>query len=420
MPLFSTTVCLLTLTKTSTINEARAGIDLILHIAFWYQYPNSHFTAVFFWACLDASQHIALACGRPPHWSQYTPWIQLSTGSLTIELALPEALHTTSIIREIASPPSITSLLNPPPTFEIISLISLVDYHCLCHWHLGQLGQLTAPTNMPIQLGSIRHISGAEYESSLEIAFSANLKLIDRGWITSDEGTSILENGWIRVNSACIAEEYCRWVEPYDVFSEGWLVQACHIFNSLDIKSNLKDYVFVKSIQSGLKLWGPIENLPPSYLFLCPFAELETDLSGCFAIPGCTAYWSTDPSGAEQLSAAEAKTLGLPEIHSWTEVWRICWDSSDYAGICHFHEAKGFDPYSQDVAIELGYPLFQVSCQWDNLFTQWDNLFTQSCEINRDEDYSESEGGSVGEGHESISPNAEDALDAEISSTTAK
>ncbi|KAF8214579.1 hypothetical protein K438DRAFT_882111 [Mycena galopus ATCC 62051] len=137
----------------------------------------------------DASQHIALACGRPPHWSEYTPWIRLSTGSLTIELTPPEALKATLLPRGNCFPPSNTSLLTRLPTFEIIGSISLVDYHYLCSWHL-------------------------EYESSLEIALSANLKVIDAGWsmrdpniqdcwnfIMYDEGTSILENGWIRLAS---------------------------------------------------------------------------------------------------------------------------------------------------------------------------------------------------------------------------
>ncbi|KAF8214525.1 hypothetical protein K438DRAFT_881148 [Mycena galopus ATCC 62051] len=250
--------------------------------------------------------------------------------------------------------------------FEMISSISLVNYHYICSWHLGWAGQLTVLKNMPIQLGSIRHIPGAEYESSLEIVLLANFKVIDSGWSTEDpntqdywnlitynEGTSILENGWIRVNSACVVEEYRRHISLDNVYSQGWLAQACHIFNSLNIKSNFEDYVLVNTIWSCLRLLGPIENLPPSYLFLCPLAMFETDLPGCFTIPDCTAYWSVDPSGAERLSTEEARTLGLPEIHSWMEVWGKYWDSSDYDGIWQFHEAKGFDPYSQDVAIEL-------------------------------------------------------------------
>ncbi|KAF8214543.1 hypothetical protein K438DRAFT_881727 [Mycena galopus ATCC 62051] len=184
----------------------------------------------------------------------------------------------------------------------------------------------------------------------------------------SDEGTSILKNGWIRVNSACVAEKYRCFLYFDHRCSQGWLAQAYHIFNSLNIKSNLDDYFLVNNMRSCLHLLGPIENLPPGYLFLCPLAEFETDLPECFTIPDCTAYWSVDPSGAERLSADEARTLGLPEIHSRTEVLIKYWDCSDYDGICQFHKAKGFDPYSQDVAIELGYPVFQVSCQRDDIF----------------------------------------------------
>ncbi|KAF8214485.1 hypothetical protein K438DRAFT_880804 [Mycena galopus ATCC 62051] len=167
-------------------------------------------------------------------------------------------------------------------------------------------------------------------------------------------------------------EEYRRWLSSNENPSEGWLAQACHIFNSLDIKSNFEDY-------------------------------------GCFAIPDCIAYWSINPSGAERLSAEEARTLGLPDIESWMEVGVRYWDSSVYDGICQFQEAKGFDPYSPDVAIELGYPLFQVSCQRDD-------IFAHLREVNIDEDHSESEEMFVSEDHESISANAEDALDTEISS----
>jgi hypothetical protein len=112
---------------------------------------------------------------------------------------------------------------------------------------------------------------------------------------------------------------------------------------------------------------GPIDNLPPGYLFLCPFREIETDVPGCFHIHDCPAYWSHDPLGAERLSAEEARTLGFPDIDSWMEVRGIFWDSSVYEGVRQFHEAKGFDPYSQDAAIELDCPLFQLCCECEDL-----------------------------------------------------
>jgi hypothetical protein len=41
------------------------------------------------------------------------------------------------------------------------------------------------------------------------------------------------------------------------------------------------------------------------------------------------------------------------------------WDDFVYSGIREFHQAKGFDPYSQDVVRELGYPLFEVRGKTD-------------------------------------------------------
>ncbi|KAJ7884210.1 hypothetical protein B0H14DRAFT_2701046 [Mycena olivaceomarginata] len=125
--------------------------------------------------------------------------------------------------------------------------------------------------------------------------------------------------------------------------------------------------VQVNAFSCYLQLLGVIENLPPGYLFLCPATDFGTDVPACLAVPTCPAYWSIDPSGAERLSAEEARTLGFPDIDSWTEVRGMFWDSIVYGGIRQFHEAKGFDPDSQEVAIHFGYTLFEVSCEQDDL-----------------------------------------------------
>ncbi|KAF7337287.1 hypothetical protein MSAN_02281300 [Mycena sanguinolenta] len=76
--------------------------------------------------------------------------------------------------------------------------------------------------------------------------------------------------------------------------------------------------------------------------------------------PACPAYWSLDPSGADRLSTEDAKSLGFPTIHIETFMAGHCWDRSVYQGLRRFHEGKGFDPNSQEVARELGYPLYEV------------------------------------------------------------
>jgi hypothetical protein len=62
-----------------------------------------------------------------------------------------------------------------------------------------------------------------------------------------------------------------------------------------------------------------------------------------------------------------ADDLGFPAIQLEMYGRVQSWDASIYDGICQFHKAKGFDPSSQEVAIELGLPLLQVSCDRETL-----------------------------------------------------
>jgi hypothetical protein len=97
-------------------------------------------------------------------------------------------------------------------------------------------------------------------------------------------------------------------------------------------------------------------------------AELQAEDPTCFQIPTQPAYWSLDPSGVNRLGGEVAEDLGFPAIQFGMEVVGLFWDASVYEGIFQFHASKWFDPYSQEVAIELGYPLLQVSCDRETLF----------------------------------------------------
>jgi hypothetical protein len=108
-------------------------------------------------------------------------------------------------------------------------------------------------------------------------------------------------------------------------------------------------------------------NPPPGHLFVCPEKYLQIGPSS-FRMPDCPAYWSLDPSGAERLSPEEAAELGFPSIRPKTHIFADIWDAEVYAALRQFHQAKGFDPDSQDVAQHLGYPLYQVSSAMDPLF----------------------------------------------------
>ncbi|KAJ6464510.1 hypothetical protein C8R45DRAFT_785902, partial [Mycena sanguinolenta] len=78
--------------------------------------------------------------------------------------------------------------------------------------------------------------------------------------------------------------------------------------------------------------------------------------------PACPAYWSLDPSGAaaSRLSTEDARLLGFPGIHIETGIFGISWDRDVYEGLRRFHEGKGFDTDSRDIARRLQYPLYEV------------------------------------------------------------
>ncbi|KAJ6532513.1 hypothetical protein B0H19DRAFT_1039706 [Mycena capillaripes] len=157
-------------------------------------------------------------------------------------------------------------------------------------------------------------------------------------------------------------------------------------FSSASSKCPTIPLVSVYAIQCRLRLLGLIDNLLPGYLFLCPLTEFQIELPGHFRIPACAAYWSRDPSGAERLSAEEAKNEGFPDIEFHVLAIGSTWDDNVYTGIRQFHQAKGFNSYSQEVAAELGYQLFQVSCEQDNLFAH-----LQESDSDGDDDFSHSE-----------------------------
>ncbi|KAJ7911629.1 hypothetical protein B0H13DRAFT_1524881, partial [Mycena leptocephala] len=71
-------------------------------------------------------------------------------------------------------------------------------------------------------------------------------------------------------------------------------------------------------------------------------------------------YWTFDPEGIERFSEDTSEALGLPLVQFHTLVRGDRGSKDDYTLIREFHLDKGFDPDSQDIAIELGYPLVEV------------------------------------------------------------
>lgn len=117
--------------------------------------------------------------------------------------------------------------------------------------------------------------------------------------------------------------------------------------------------VLLRKIHFEIQIPATTQNPPDGYLFVCPTTHFFIGPT-LFRRPYCPAYWSLDPTGAELLPE-KVIHLGFPTIQFTTFCSGNTWDPSTYAGVRQFHEAKGFDPNSQDVALHLGWPLYRAS-----------------------------------------------------------
>jgi hypothetical protein len=64
----------------------------------------------------------------------------------------------------------------------------------------------------------------------------------------------------------------------------------------------------------------------------------------------------------------DVPALGFPSISLSTKIEGWSLDDSVYAGLRQFHQAKDFDPDSQDVARDLGQPLYRLVTEMDVSF----------------------------------------------------
>jgi hypothetical protein len=125
----------------------------------------------------------------------------------------------------------------------------------------------------------------------------------------------------------------------------------------------------VDEINFSIQISATTQDKPSGYLFLCPVNDLQAGTSS-FRWPDFPAYWSLDPAGVERLSTDAAIRLGFPSLWLETTLYGDSWPASVYTGLRQFHQSKGFDPDSQDIARHLGDPLFQLSDEVDPPFAR--------------------------------------------------
>ncbi|KAF7340614.1 hypothetical protein MSAN_02133100 [Mycena sanguinolenta] len=306
-----------------------------------------------------------------------TKWIRGSTGRLCIELTPandnlrlrrypPDSLALSGNYEWSAGAETITTFIDS---------LTLCQYYWMCWHHLAQGRHISLSAPTTVNPDAVFHCSDL-LEDLVEIAFlpSTGAPRL-RNWRTPEGSTGeVMPNGWTRFQSGDVFNNTLS-IFVYSSRSvwdsDTWVSQANYIFRRLHIMSNFEDYVIVDCICFDLDISETTGDLPEGFLFVCPQEDFRIGPSSCW--PACTAYWSLYPSGIDCLSPEEAKQLGFPPFQLTATVWGHSWDASVYEGLRQFHEAKGFDSYSQDVALHLGYPLYQLSSQANAPFTYGDS-----------------------------------------------
>ncbi|KAF7377011.1 hypothetical protein MSAN_00119100 [Mycena sanguinolenta] len=355
--------------------------DLIPLRHFLDHYRVSPFSTVYIFAHLNQDfaeviNYLYSALQRPLRSSECISWLRRSTGRLCTEFAgtsdslwlnsyPPEAPALSGIYSVDASSETIT---------RFIDSLTVKQYHNICNWNLRQHRRFRLPAFTTLNLGAVFRRSSDRPENPVEIAFLPSTEApILYNWRTSDGGTGeIMPNGWTRFQSGHVINNTVHVLSTIPSNRHAWLSQANHIFRRLNIMANFADYVIVHWICFYLVVLHPPKDPPEGFLFLCPTEDFRSGPSS-FCCPACPAYWSLDPSGVYRLGPEEATQRGFPIFKLTTEANGYSWDDSIYEGLRQFHEAKGFDPYSQDVVRDLGYPFYLLSSERDALPWAYDS-----------------------------------------------
>ncbi|KAJ6462926.1 hypothetical protein C8R45DRAFT_1220423 [Mycena sanguinolenta] len=347
------------------IHAAIFNDDLIPLQEILDRHRSSPTLTVYIYACCDFSEtfdYIFSAFRLLISSEDCTKWIRHSTGQLCTELT--PASDNLWLDADPTEAPVLLGIYNLSAGTETVTTcidsLTLEQYHHICYWNLRQDRYITISAFTILNLGALFHCSD---NLLIEIAVLPSAETLPlSGWMISGGGTrkEVMPDGWTRFPSDDVFENTLSVSSPISPHLAIWSSQANHIFRRLRITSDFEDYVCLHNIQFRLKICRNTQELPPGFLFLCPIEHFRLGPSS-FRCPASPAYWSLDPSGIDRLSPEDATRLGFPYFKLTALAEGAHWDSSVYEGLRQFHEAKGFDPYSRDIAQYLELTLYQLS-----------------------------------------------------------
>ncbi|KAK7029946.1 hypothetical protein R3P38DRAFT_2523990, partial [Favolaschia claudopus] len=302
------------------------------------------------------------------HKNNFTLFLRPSTGRLCIDL------HAGSDYLFFPLPG--TENIAPKclfPTIDaqiIIDALIIEQYNEICAKGFRNCKWINFPPTSTVHLGAVYPTSGRhELGSPVAIAPSLSLGICTKSLEWHYLGTEhIAESGWHRFHISELIDRrfqdfYCEFDVDSDVHINTWLSQANHIFSCLGVFSNVDDHALMCwsefTVEFQHKSPLPNSQLSNGYLFLCPPQSFQVGPAS-FKCPECFGYWSLDPLGVDRLRADQASELGFPAIYISISSGSRYWSDTVYAGLRQFHQGKGFDPDTQDLARHLRLPLYEL------------------------------------------------------------
>ncbi|KAJ6556375.1 hypothetical protein B0H19DRAFT_141744 [Mycena capillaripes] len=312
----------------------------------------------------DAEIYIHLISGTYLHHGSYTPWMRRSTGRLCVDLS-PSTIERPIV--PIILPAGVPHVAIPPLPRDqdaaVIEALTLRQHQeIISHSHSIRLWSSEAQfVKKQMNLGALIYRRSLS-KDPVELAAISTGQYEDSGWKLRIRGSLIpsnpmlMKNNWTRflyshVITTGTALREIHWPDA----ASCWLPQANYILKGLGITSEYEQYRIVYGIDYHISFSNTSRISPVhGYLFLSPLGQ------------NFAAYWSFDPAGIKRLSHRKSASLGFPSLVLKVKIWSRSWDESVYAGLRQFHGGKGFNPFSQDVARQMGVPLYESAWINDN------------------------------------------------------
>ncbi|KAJ6524161.1 hypothetical protein B0H19DRAFT_1276614 [Mycena capillaripes] len=308
-----------------------------------------------------ADEYLISTLSRPLLFDECTLWVRRSTGQLCADLIPSNGDYWPYSLVEVSRQDGIDTSDASRQETRVVDHLTPEQYHSICYWNLSQHHRITFFEPITVTLGAIiARSSDTPLHRLVEIASVPDVEADWDDW-SGAEG-EVMDNDWTRFNASDVSGRTLRVYVEYEPNSGSWLSQANHIFSRHKITSEFENYAVVYEMRFEIIIPNIPQNLSPSYLFLCPTQDFQIAQSS-FRWPDFPVYWSLDPSGTKHLTAEEVTEHGFPSLQLITEVDGDFWDASVYAGLRQFHQGRGFDPDSQEVARHIGIPLYRIAAE---------------------------------------------------------